>query len=134
MPNQDFLTRFAAGTLAPETFDHAAHIRAAFLLLQSMPFLEACIAMREGLRKIAAKAGKPNLYHETITVAFMAIVAGRIAQGIAGWEALVATQHDLFDRALMQRYYSNELLSSLQARSHFVLPDRLQAPVLMEPA
>lgn len=125
MPDQIFLTSFVSGTLSPAEFDHAAHIRAACLLLQSRPFLEACIAMRDGLSQIAAKAGKPQLYHETITVAFMAVIAGRLADGAPDWQNLVATQSDLFDRALLQGYYSAGLLDSDKARKHFLLPDRI---------
>ncbi|HEX8956306.1 MAG TPA: hypothetical protein VF798_08530 [Burkholderiaceae bacterium] len=131
MTDQIFLAGFIAGTLAPQDFDHAAHIRAACLLLQSRPFLEACIAMRDGLRRIAANAGKPQLYHETITVAFMAIVAGRLADDASDWQTLIATQRDLFERTLLSGYYTPELLASDKARSHFLLPDRVPA---MEPA
>lgn len=74
-----FVADFLAGSIAPETFDHRAHLRAAACLLRRMPFLEACIAMRDGLRHIAARAGKPGLYHETITVALMSLVLDRIA-------------------------------------------------------
>lgn len=131
MQDTDFLASFTAGRLAPAEFDHAAHIRAACLLLQSRPFLEACIAMRDGLRHIVAKAGKPQLYHETITVAFMAIVAGRLADGAPDWQTLIATQRDLFDRALLNGYYTQDLLASAIARGQFQLPDRL---AVTEPA
>jgi hypothetical protein len=128
MSDQDFLASFTTGTLAPEAFDHASHIRAACLLLQTRPFLEACIAMREGLRQIAAKADKPQLYHETVTVAFMAILSGKLAEGAGDWHTLIATQPDLFDRALLHGHYTPELLSSATARGRFVLPDRAPAP------
>lgn len=131
MQNTNFLTSFENGHLAPADFDHASHIRAAVLLLQSRPFLEACIAMREGLRQVAAKAGKPQLYHETITVAFMAIVAGRLADGAPDWQTLIANERDLFDRALLGSYYTPELLGSDKARSHFLMPNRVPT---MEPA
>ena len=77
MTDQEFIDAFAAGRLDPAGFDHRAHLRAAFLLLRSKPFLEACIAMRDGLQALAGKIGKPDLYHETVTVAFMALVAAR---------------------------------------------------------
>ena len=77
MTDQEFTDAFAASRLDPVGFDHRAHLRAAFLLLRSMPFLEACIAMRDGLQALAGKIGKPDLYHETVTVAFMALVAER---------------------------------------------------------
>ena len=71
MSDQDFIDAFTAGRLAPAGFDHRAHLRAAFLLLRSRPFLEACMAIRDGLHSLAAKLGKPDLYHESVTLAFM---------------------------------------------------------------
>jgi hypothetical protein len=35
MSNQEFIAAFTAGQLAPEGFDHRAHLRTAGLLLQS---------------------------------------------------------------------------------------------------
>lgn len=37
--------------------------------------------MRDGLQALAGKLGKPDLYHETVTVAFMALVAERGLKG-----------------------------------------------------
>jgi hypothetical protein len=125
MNDTSFLASFTNGTLAPAGFHHTAHIRAACLLLQSRPFLEACIAMRDGLRHIAAQAGKPQLYHETVTVAFMAIVADKLTGRAGDWQTLVATERGLFDRALLNGHYTPELLASARARSHFILPDRV---------
>ncbi len=124
MTDDAFADAFEAGNLLPAEFDHRAHLRAAFCLVRRRPFLEACIAMRDGLRDIARRAGRPGLYHETITVAFMSIVAQRGADrpGIA-WNDFVATHPDLMDRALLSRWYSRETLESDAARARFVMPD-----------
>jgi hypothetical protein len=103
MTDLDFIDSFTAGRLAPEGFDHRAHLRAACLLLRSHPFLEACMAMRDGLRVLAGKLGKPDLYHETVTVAFMA----------------------LCERGLLDSWYSSMLLASDTARKTFSMPDRI---------
>jgi hypothetical protein len=36
--------------------------------------------MRDGLQALAGKLGKPDLYHETVTVAFMALLASGAAR------------------------------------------------------
>jgi hypothetical protein len=123
MTDQDFTAQFLAGELAPEGFDHQAHLRIASLLLAEQPFLEACIAMRDGLRRIADKAGKPDLYHETVTVTFMAIIAERMASFGDKLE-LLPNRSDLFDREMLGCYYSPERLASSKARRMFVMPDR----------
>ena len=121
MTDQEFIHAFTAGRLAPEGFDHRAHLRAAFLLLRSRPFLEACIAMREGLQALAGKLGKPDLYHETVTVAFMALVAERGPEG--DWSGFIARHPELCQRGLLDGWYSKALLASSAARKTFAMPD-----------
>ena len=124
MTDDDFVDAFAMGNIAPADFDHRAHLRAAFCLLRRRPFLEACIAMRDGVQGIASRAGRPGLYHETITIAFMSIVAQRLASPTApAWDEFIAAQPDLADRALLGRWYARETLESPLARSRFVLPE-----------
>ena len=124
MTDDDFHDAFEAGNLLPAEFDHVAHLRAAFCLVRRRPFLEACIAMRDGLRDIARRAGRPGLYHETITVAFMSIVAQRVAdRPDVAWSDFVATHPDLMERALLSRWYSRETLESDVARARFVMPE-----------
>jgi hypothetical protein len=124
MTDDDFAEAFEMGNLLPAEFDHAAHLRAAFCLVHRRPFLEACIAMRDGVRDIARRAGRLELYHETITVAFMSIVAQRVANrpGLA-WDDFIAAHPDLAERALLARWYARETLESAQARVQFVMPD-----------
>jgi hypothetical protein len=124
MSDQDFIDAFNAGQLEPAGFDHRAHLRAAFLLLRQAPFLEACMAMRDGLQKLAARLGKPDLYHETVTVAFMALVAERMTTG--EWESFIAQHPALCERGLLDAYYSKSLLASGAARKTFAMPDLVE--------
>jgi hypothetical protein len=121
MTDEEFIAAFTAGRLAPEGFDHRAHLRAAFLLLRSKPFLEACIAMRDGLQALAGKLEKPDLYHETVTVAFMALVAERTLDG--DWDGFIARHPELCERGLLDGWYSTTLLASSAARKTFAMPD-----------
>jgi hypothetical protein len=123
MTDQEFIDAFAAGRLDPASFDHRAHLRAPFLLLRSMPFLEACIAMRNGLQVLAGKIGKADLYHETVTVAFMALVAERTPA--EDWEGFIAHHPALCERGLLDAWYSKERLASTAARARFTMPDRM---------
>jgi len=125
MTDAEFLAAFERGTLPPEDFGHRAHVRTACLYLAQRPFLEACIAMRDGLRAFAARVGKEGLYHETVTVAFMSLVAERRAAAPdLDWEALLARFPELCDRALLARYYAPGHLDSAAARACFVLDER----------
>ena len=135
MTDPEFLAAFESATLPAQAFDHRAHLRAACLYLADRPFLEACIAMRDGLRRFAASIGKAGLYHETITVAFMSVVAERMAAdpGLP-WDALLARHPDLCERGLLARYYEPERLASGAARARLVLNERVRREAAASPA
>ena len=128
MTDTEFLLAFEAATLPPQAFDHRAHLRAACLYLSARPFLEACIAMRDSLRRYAAHIGKAGLYHETVTVAFMSVVAERLAAepGLS-WQGLLERHPELCERGLLDRYYDPARLASEAARARFVLGERMSA-------
>jgi hypothetical protein len=131
MTDADFVDAFEMGNLAPADFDHRAHLRAAFCLLRRRPFLEACIAMRDGVQGIALRAGRPALYHETITIAFMSIVAQRLAiEPGVGWDDFFVAHPGLSDRALLGHWYRRETLELPLARVQFVLPDARTSPAV----
>jgi len=125
MTDTEFLHAFEAATLPPQAFDHRAHLRAACLYLERRPFLEACIAMRDGLRRYAAHIGRAGLYHETLTVAFMSVVGERLAAAPGlSWQALLERHPELCERDLLERYYDPARLASAAARARFVLNER----------
>jgi len=121
--DDDFFAAFRDGRVAASDFDHRAHLRAAIAALERLPFLEACIAVRDGLGHIARQVGKPALYHETLTIAFMALVAERLDGHDGGWASLLDAHPELFDRGLVGRHYRAETLASDVARRRFVLAD-----------
>lgn len=128
MDDHSFEREVRGGQFPLNEFNHRAHLRFAFILLRRLPFLEACIAMRDALKTFAVRAGKPNLYHETITIAFMSVVAERLAELLPkgddlDCDAFLAANPDLSDRGLLHRYYPPDLLASPRARSRFILSE-----------
>jgi hypothetical protein len=61
--------------------------------------------MRDGLQALAGKLGKPDLYHETVTVAFMALVAQR-KPADGDWDSFIARHPELCERGLLDGWYS----------------------------
>ena len=121
------LRAFEDGTLPPGDFHHRDHVRTAWALLEQRPVLEALSVFTAGLRRLAAAAGKPGLYHETITWAYVLLVNERRAlPGTEGWPAFAARNPDLlaWKPSVLARYYREETLWSDRARRAFVLPDR----------
>ena len=111
--------------LAPADFPHAAHLRAAHYYLSNYDWLEAACGMSRSLRRFAASAGKENVYHETITLAFLQVIGERMTiEGDSGDStAFFARNPDLSDRKLLLRYYRPERLMSPLARAQFIPPE-----------
>jgi hypothetical protein len=92
-------------------------------MLGRHPFGEAVTRFSRGLRLLAAKGGRPEAYHETITVAFLALIGERRASAKhADWCEFKTTNSDLLDKRCLERWYEAEQLGSDLARQTFCLP------------
>jgi hypothetical protein len=119
------LADFEEGRVEPTQFPHRAHVQVSYELLERHAFPEALLHLARGLRRLAAKAGKPEVYHETMTAAFLALIAERRLRGqYAGWEDFATRNPDLFSKQLLEEFYEPALLQSQVARQTFVLPQR----------
>jgi hypothetical protein len=119
------LSDFEAGRIDPQHFPHRAHVRVGYELLERYSFPEALLHLARGLRRLAAKAGRPEVYHETITAAFLSLIAERrLSAAYAGWKDFAARNPDLLRKELLQDWYEPALLQSSVARQTFVLPRR----------
>ena len=119
----DLLAHFEAGQAEPAQFHHRQHVRVSYELLERHPFPEALLHLARGLRRLAAKAGHPEAYHETITAAFLALIAEqRFAGQYQGWEDFAKRNPDLLKKGLLENFYEPAVLQSALARQTFVLP------------
>ena len=80
-PIEKELRDFEAGRLDPAGFRHRDHVRLGYELLSRYSLGDAINRFSSGLRLLAARAGRPQLYHETITVAFLALVQRQLRLG-----------------------------------------------------
>jgi hypothetical protein len=93
------------------------------LYLKSGDFVSALVRLREAIRRYAGSLGKPQRYHETITVAYVALIQERMAEHDDGdWAAFAKNNPELFTPDLLQRIYPASQLDSDLARRIFVLP------------
>jgi hypothetical protein len=123
MTDSEFLVALESCTLLESEFGHAGHIRAAWLYLRTNDFAGALSRMSTTLRRYAAARGKPDRYHETITVAYLALInEHRYLRGDGGdWPTFNAENPELLDRRLLTHYYRPETLASPEARRVFIL-------------
>jgi hypothetical protein len=119
---------FDGAGFAPGSFHHHDHVRVAWVLLDRTTVMDTLSRFTSGLRRLAAAAGKPQVYHETITCAYVILVQERrAARGAEDWPAFAARNPDLLawkPSVLETKYYREDTLWSERARASFVLPDR----------
>ena len=115
MTDEEFLAAFECGEIRAAEFPHEAHLRVARLLAGEP---DGYARLAAGIRGIAARAGRPGAFHETITRAWFELV--RSVDGPAP---------ELLDRSLLTRYYSPETLA--EGRERWVDPDL--APLRLPP-
>jgi hypothetical protein len=121
--DQVLLNAFLDGKIEGRDFRHADHVRVGFELLRHHSFPDALAAYSAALKDIAARAGNPGAYHETVTVAFLSLIAEYRATGQhADFEAFIADNPDLMDKSILERWYAPERLLSDLARRTFVMP------------
>jgi hypothetical protein len=126
--SDDLLRRFEDGTLSTAEFHHRDHVQLAWLYLRAEPPLQALVRFTDGLKQFASRHGLGQLYHETITWAYLFLIHERMAAGSSDetWEAFERRNPDLFTwkPSVLDAYYRQETLASDLARRVFVLPDR----------
>ena len=131
MPASDaeLLEGFVTTALPADQFHHEQHVRVAWMFVRAHGMPAALGEFSSAIKRFAAAKGAHQLYHETITWAFVLIIAERIARTPADtWAEFAADNADLlsWQPSILDRYYSKELLGSALARTTFVMPDSVR--------
>ena len=123
MTVEEELRALEEGRIDPKKFPHREHVRLGFEMLRRYSFAEAAARVTRGLRAITAKVGRPEVYNETITVAFLALIGERLAlQSPNEWSEFISANSDLGDKNILERWYESAELKSEIARKTFCLP------------
>lgn len=126
MTTREIVEKFEAGSPPGDSFHHADHVQVGFAYLSEFSVLEAIGKFSAALKHFAVKCGKPNLYHETITWAYLFLIRERMARAgrEQSWEEFAENNADLliWNGGVIQRMYGKEILTSEIARAVFVLP------------
>jgi hypothetical protein len=118
MTDAELLRSFEDTTLEP--FHHRDHLRVTYLYVRQ--YGEAGTRERLGpaILRYAAARNAAHKYHETITQAWIGLVA--LANG-PEFDAMLAENPGLLDKNMLKRFYSPEVLESQEARQNWVQPD-----------
>ena len=128
--DDEFANAFETCRLSSECFHHRDHIRLAWIYLQRYGESQARPRIAAAIRNFAAHHGKSDKYHETLTVAWLRLVANAMTRAplAATFEHFTASAPELLDQHTVQRYYSAAAISSDAARTTYVEPDLQPLP------
>jgi len=117
------LERFARGEVDPGNFPHREHVRMAYEMLRRHDFAETVLHYSRALRAMTARAGKPEAFNQTVTIAFLALIAERMAGEEGDFAAFQRGNPDVFDKSVLRRWYPQQRLASDLARRAFLLSE-----------
>ncbi|MEP7010858.1 MAG: hypothetical protein ABJC13_11090 [Acidobacteriota bacterium] len=125
------LEAFETTSISAKDFHHREHIRVVWKLIQLVgqePARERFVA---ALVRLARAHGADQLYHETLTRAWVELIAEAAGRSPAfrSSEEFLVEHPGLLDRSILDRHYSPELLATAEARKSWLPPDRL--PILV---
>jgi hypothetical protein len=127
-PSLDILERIVA---TRGGFGHREHLELAWACLDRYREVDAAHeAVAAAVRHLARRHGMPHRYHETLTRAWVVVVAlhRAIAAGDS-FDAFIAVHPRLLERDLLSRHYSEPLLWSDAARAQWTEPDLRAFPL-----
>ncbi len=118
---------FEARTIDTAAFGHRDHVGVACGMLSRYSFLDAAYKYAHGIREMAEKAGAPEKFNATITLAFMGLIAERVQTCPHDtFDEFLEKNPDLLEKSMLEKWYSVDRLRSSLARQVFLMPDRAQ--------
>jgi hypothetical protein len=117
------LVRFVRGEIAAADFPHREHVRMAFEMLRRHDFAETVWLFSWALRAMAAGAGKPQAFNQTVTIAFLSIIAERMELCGDDFASFRRDNPDVFGKHALERWYPQERLNTAAAGRIFLLPE-----------
>jgi hypothetical protein len=121
----NLLLRLKRAQFRQAAFHHADHVRLAWIYAGRCDAKKAEERLLAGIRRFAAKAGVPEKFQYTTTVAWSRLVAAsrKNAKAENRFGKWIARHPEFLDRRLLDKYYLKHTLQSEPARSTWVAPD-----------
>jgi hypothetical protein len=123
---ESFMRTFEHGSLSKSEWTHFRHLVMALWYLRHHDRDEATGLIRDGIQRLNERQGNLTGYHETITLAWVAVIE-RFLSGSDFDEPVSVLAGELLrqcgDKHYLLRFYSRERLFSDEARAHWVPPD-----------
>jgi hypothetical protein len=121
LSDEEFISAFEACRV-PEGLPHLAHVRLAWLSIRRLGTTEAVERVVTGIHRFALADGAIEKFHETMTRAWVYLIADAMRQNPAGdFDAFIRGCPDLLDKDLLVRHYRPLTLE--RGRSGWIPPD-----------
>lgn len=120
MTDADFLAAIENCSYPIADFHHAEHLRLGWLLLSKMDRVSASARAARAIRRLTQHYGRADRYHETVTQAWMRLLASHEERAFGEFLALHA---DRLSLDLLHRHWRRETLMGDDARAKWVEPD-----------
>jgi hypothetical protein len=132
----DLVSRFRVVTLPKREWTHAAHLAVGTWHVSTFGEAGSLVRLRRGITTLNTSHGTPNTdtrgYHETITAAYVTLIARVVAsfgtERPAAEVARAVLGGSLARRDALLAYYTPDALFSVAARHSWVEPDRAPFP------
>jgi hypothetical protein len=126
---ESFMGAFEEGSLSRSEWTHSRHLVMALWHLRRHNRDEATRLIRDGIQRFNECHGNRTGYHETITLAWVAVIERFL--GVSDLDSPVSVLagellRECGDKNYLLHFYSRERLYSDEARACWVPPDRCQ--------
>jgi hypothetical protein len=130
LDEDEFVSRVESCCYPNERFRHGDHIRLAWIYVRRYGAREAEKRITTTIQRFATSLGHEKKYHETLSRAWLRLVAvaHALTPKIASFDEFTTKHGWLLDRSALTTFYSGRCLSSEAARHGWVEPDRTPLP------
>lgn len=130
MGEDEFVAAVEENRYANAEFRHADHIRLAWIYVRRYGARQAEERIAETIRRFAISRGDESKYHETVTRAWLRLVAAalKLTPGMTAFDEFLGNHGWLLDRSALSAFYSSVRLSGEIARRGWADPDRMSLP------
>jgi len=125
LDDEQLLNGFESCTLPLSGFRHGDHLRMAWIYLHRNSEEAALKRVRDGILRFAGHYGVAHIYSETMTTAWVKLLA---THDEASFAEFVAINELRLNMELLHRFWSPEVLMREAARTSWVAPDRAPLP------
>ena len=120
MSDSDFRAAIESCSYPIAEFRHADHLRLGWLLLSNMDLPSASAQAARAIRRLTQHYGRADRYHQTMTQAWMRLLASHEERDFSEF---LERHADHVSLELLHRHWRRDTLTSAEAKANWIEPD-----------